>query len=395
MLEKFKGEKRKQQLITAVVILLGIGGLLFFSSLFSKKKPQKKEEVAKIEVEDTKKIEEESFREVYGRELEKLKKKLKKLESEKQQLEKRIEKIREERKSKRKEEEKKLFSDIPNPPPAPPPPEKLVPPPPPVAPPSSPQGPFPAAPEPKQQIELKDLIALEVSKKGKQAPEVKISKPKKKRKQIMPAGAFVKAILLSGLDAPTGGKAQASPHPVLLRVIDEAVMPNLWRMNIRDCFVIGSGYGDLSAERAYIRLEILSCVRDDGEVIERKINGYVAGEDGSVGLRGRVVTKQGQLLARALVAGFIQGIGQMTGQAGTTVIVAPQGGLTQTVNPSQAFQVGLAQGTAQAAQKLVEFYMKLVNEMYPVIEINAGRKVDLVFLSSVNFGTEERRDRKK
>jgi len=32
--------------------------------------------------------------------------------------------------------------------------------------------------------------------------------------------------------------------------------------------------------------------------------------------------------------------------------------------------------------------MKLANEMFPVIEINAGRKVDVVLLEKMSFDTE-------
>ena len=33
-------------------------------------------------------------------------------------------------------------------------------------------------------------------------------------------------VLLGGLDAPTGGQSQTNPHPVLLRLVDSAVLPN-------------------------------------------------------------------------------------------------------------------------------------------------------------------------
>lgn len=198
----------------------------------------------------------------------------------------------------------------------------------------------------------------------------------------------MKAVLLSGLDAPTGGKAQSSPHPVLIRIVDKAVLPNLWKADIKDCFVIGAGYGDLPSERAYIRLEVLSCVKKDGTVVEKKVKGYVAGEDGKVGLLGRVVSKQGAILARMLLAGFIDGISRVFQQSGSTVIVSPQGSLT-TIDPEKALSVGIAGGFTSAAKELVEQYKKLADETYPVVEINAGRRVDVVFLQSIDFSSVE------
>jgi len=201
---------------------------------------------------------------------------------------------------------------------------------------------------------------------------------------VIPAGSFVRVLILSGVDAPTSGQAQASPHPVLLRIVDRAVLPNLYRADIRDCFLIGSAYGDLSSERAYIRLEVLSCVTRRGDVVEAPVRGYLAGEDGKVGLVGRVVTKQGQILARALMAGFIEGIGRAFQTSTTNIVVSPQGTL-QTVDPSRVFQGSLAMGFSNAASKLVEQYNKLLDMMFPVIEINAGRVVDAVFLQRVEF----------
>lgn len=67
---------------------------------------------------------------------------------------------------------------------------------------------------------------------------------------------------------------------------------------MRECFVLLAGYGDLSSERAYLRGETVSCVLLDGSVIETR-QGYAAGEDGKAGVRGRLVTKQGQFIARA------------------------------------------------------------------------------------------------
>jgi conjugal transfer pilus assembly protein TraB len=122
--------------------------------------------------------------------------------------------------------------------------------------------------------------------------------------------SFTRGTLLGGLDAPTGGQSQSNPHPVLIRLSDNSVLPNRFRGEYRECFVIAAGYGDISSERAYLRTENLSCVRADGATLEVKIQGSVYGEDGKVGMRGRLVTKQGQMLANALLAGVVSGIGQ-------------------------------------------------------------------------------------
>ena len=65
--------------------------------------------------------------------------------------------------------------------------------------------------------------------------------------------SFTRGTLLGGLDAPTGGQSQSNPHPVLIRLSDNSVLPNRFRGEYRDCFVIAAGYGDISSERAYLQ----------------------------------------------------------------------------------------------------------------------------------------------
>ena len=151
--------------------------------------------------------------------------------------------------------------------------------------------------------------------------------------------SFTRAVLLGGLDAPTGGQSQTNPHPVLLRLVDSAVLPNRYRGQVRECFVIGAGYGDISSERAYIRTENLSCIRNDGSTLEIAIQGSIFGEDGKVGMRGRLVTKQGQLLANALLAGVVSGIGTAFSQYYSTTTTSTFGTIS-TTDPNQSDPVG-------------------------------------------------------
>ena len=201
-------------------------------------------------------------------------------------------------------------------------------------------------------------------------------------RRYLPSGSFTRAVLLGGLDAPTGGQAQRDPQPVLLRLMDHAVLPNQFRGRIRECFVVGAGYGDISAERAYIRTESLSCVLRDGSALDVPIKGYVAGEDGKAGMRGRLVSKQGQLLANALLAGVASGIGTAFQQTATTIAVSPLGA-TGTVDPDKQLQAGLGTGIGRAVDRLAQYYITLAEKVFPVIEVDAGRTVDVVLTQGV------------
>lgn len=202
---------------------------------------------------------------------------------------------------------------------------------------------------------------------------------------FLPIG-FARADLLGGMDAPTGGQAQNNPHPVLFRLSDTAVLPNRYRGEVKECFVIGAGYGDVSSERAYIRTELLSCVRKDGSVLEVRIQGSVFGEDGKAGMRGRLVTKQGQILANALLAGIVGGIGQGFANSGTTVTTSALGTIaTQNGDMREQMRRGIGAGTGRALDHLAQYYIKLAEQTFPVIEIDAGRQVDVVITRGVRI----------
>jgi conjugal transfer pilus assembly protein TraB len=209
--------------------------------------------------------------------------------------------------------------------------------------------------------------------------------PSRDTRRYLPSGSFTRALLLGGLDAPTGGQAQRNPQPVLLRLLDHAVLPNQFRGRIKECFVVGAGYGDVSAERAYIRTESLSCVTRDGTAIDVPIRGYVAGEDGKAGMRGRLVSKQGQILANALLAGVASGIGTAFQQSATTVSVSPLG-TTGTVDPGKQLQAGLGTGVGRALDRLAQYYITLAEKVFPVIEVDAGRTVDVVLTQGIALG---------
>lgn len=211
---------------------------------------------------------------------------------------------------------------------------------------------------------------------------------KKEEPIYLPSGSFISGVLLSGLDAPAGVNSSREPYPVLIRLTNLAVLPNRFRFDIKECFVTGEGYGDLSSERAYIRTVGLSCVRSDGSSIDVPLKGFVAGEDGKNGLRGRVVSKEGQIISKALLAGFAEGVSKAFSLSATTVNVSPLGA-TQTIDPDRALEMGALTGVSRSADRLSQYYIRMAERIFPVIEIDAGRKVDVVVLQGRPLHTIE------
>ena len=204
----------------------------------------------------------------------------------------------------------------------------------------------------------------------------------------IPTGSFFRAVLLGGLDAPTGGEsANSNPHPVLMQITDMAQLPNSFRVNFKKCFVTGTGYGDLSSERAMIRTEQLSCVGVDGRAIDIPIKGYVAGDDGKTGVRGRLVSKQGAVIKNALIAGVLSGIGQ--GLSSAASVTTNNGlGSVSTISDGKRVQNALGSGAGNAFDRLAEYYVKLADKMFPVVEIDAGRSVEIVLMKGFQIEGE-------
>ena len=209
------------------------------------------------------------------------------------------------------------------------------------------------------------------------------AKPLRTVANFLPVG-FTRAVLLGGLAAPTGGQAQGNPVPVLLRLADLSVLPNGWRGQVKECLVVGEGYGDHSAERAYIRTTLLSCVMRDGQIVESPIKGSVFGEDGMNGVMGKLVTKQGAILGNALLSGIASGIGNGITQATQTVSTTALGQVNASpTDASSILKQGFGTGVGRAMDRLAQYYINLAERTFPVIEVQPGRYVDVVMTQGV------------
>ena len=197
--------------------------------------------------------------------------------------------------------------------------------------------------------------------------------------------SFMEATLLSGLDAPTTSEAKGNPVPVLLRVKTPAVLPNSVKANLKGCFVIADGKGNLATERAELLLVSLSCLDRKGQaVVDQKVKGFVVDEDGKIGLRGRVVAKMGSMIARSMLAGFFGGAGDAIKASATTLAVSPLG-TTQTVDPKDIAMSGAGSGLSSGFKEIQKFYMELAKQTMPVIEVGATKPVTLVISEGINL----------
>ena len=205
----------------------------------------------------------------------------------------------------------------------------------------------------------------------------------------IPAGSFAKAVLLGGVDASASIQASSDPRPALLRLTDPGTLPRKFYADLKGCHALAACYGDISSERVFMRLEKLTCTeRKTGEIVEVKVQGYVAGEDGRTGVRGSVVDRAGESMRNAMVGGFLGGIGEFLSQSQNAVTFSPVAGLAQT-NPmgvKDMMKHGAGKGVHNALEKYADFYIKRAEQVQPVIQVAAGRQVDIVFTEGISLG---------
>ena len=113
-------------------------------------------------------------------------------------------------------------------------------------------------------------------------------------------------------------------------------------VDLAGCTVTGAAYGDLSSEKIYARLRMLTCAgTEPGTVIETEVAGFVAG-------------------------------------AFQPQAVATGGGAAVT-------NTALGAGTSTAGQEVADYMIRRAEQYQPVIQLRAGTRVSLVFLEGARL----------
>jgi len=79
-------------------------------------------------------------------------------------------------------------------------------------------------------------------------------------------------------------------------------------------------------------------------------------------MRGRLVSKQGQLLANALTAGIASGIGHAFQQGATSVSVSPL--VDRNRKPGEQLTAGIGAGVGRALDRLAQYYITLAEKVF-------------------------------
>jgi conjugal transfer pilus assembly protein TraB len=166
--------------------------------------------------------------------------------------------------------------------------------------------------------------------------------PKKRTTEnYVPAGSFVTAIVTGGADANAGVNGQGDTVPMVFQTINEGVLPNGQPSKLKNCTILGAAYGEISSSRGIVRTTRLSCIFED-EIIDT-------------------------------------GIGE-TGKSLSETTSNSALGSTSSVNGSDALLNLAGNATSSIGSKLADYYIKLAEQYHPIIELNPGNTVNIVFL---------------
>tara|TARA_B100001094_G_scaffold269524_1_gene273766 strand:- start:3117 stop:4493 length:1377 start_codon:yes stop_codon:yes gene_type:complete len=203
----------------------------------------------------------------------------------------------------------------------------------------------------------------------------------------VPSGSFVTAVVTGGADANAGVNGQGDTAPVVFRTINKGFLPNGKKSRIKDCVVTGSIYGEVSSSRGIVRTNRMSCIFKDGSILDVPVKGTVFNY-GRNGIRGTTIMKNGKIVTMAGVSGLLGGLGEAASAASKTQSVSPLG-TTSTVKSGDILKSMLGSGLESASSKLSDYYIKLAQQYHPIVEINPGAIVNIVFLEGFPLDSEK------
>jgi conjugal transfer pilus assembly protein TraB len=215
----------------------------------------------------------------------------------------------------------------------------------------------------------------------------------------LPENSGIEAIMLTGaLAKPTGSlagrvgtaiSANDIGVPFVTRLKGDAILPNGWRVSdLGECFLGGSGVAVLSAQRMYANAKNLTCLAKNGELLDVPVKAYAVDEDGTVGIAGTVVNKQGSILAQAWLTGMIGGFSAAITPTAIPQVNTTSGGGTQTYttpDPGTVARASLGQGLAKVNEAIAQFYLDFAKQIYPVIEVPSKTRVTWIFAETLEI----------
>lgn len=244
----------------------------------------------------------------------------------------------------------------------------------------------------KREMENQPALATNISSRLIE-DERNIDRPKSSR-NFIPETAYVKGVMLNGISVSTSVSSSAEPVPVIIRITDRGNLPRDFELNLKHCRVLGSGYGDLSSERAIIRAEVMSCRDfDNDQIITTRIAGAIFGDDGMGGIKGKVIQTSNKQIRHAFVGGLLSGFSNAAKSQEQFILTGAGAVGNKTAGWQERLKDSGISGLGNAGEKIADFYLRQAEAMSPVLKIPGGTRVDVVFTKGVYVGSFDVREK--
>ena len=212
------------------------------------------------------------------------------------------------------------------------------------------------------------VVSFPVKEKKREKMEVKL-----------PSGSFVRAKLLTGVEA-----SESKAIPILLQADYAFIGPNKTRIDLSGCFLLAKSKGNLSIERVEAQVKTLSCVSKSGRMFERAINGFITdAKDNSFAVIGSVNSKQDRVAAMAFLSSIVEGVGKAIQQTQVSSQSSNAVGSTTSMVTGDQGKYMASSGMSHAAGLVTQWYLKHAQNLLPTINIGSGQEVWVVMQESV------------
>ena len=120
----------------------------------------------------------------------------------------------------------------------------------------------------------------------------------------------------------------------------------------------------------------MTCAQPGGRFAVSEVKGFIA-FGGKVGVRGRVVSREGSLTTQAFLAGLVSSAGTALNGSFNAPIIS---GGREDPDASEVGLRALGGGAEQAGTTLSEYLIERAEQYQPVVEMPTGASVEVVFL---------------
>lgn len=197
-------------------------------------------------------------------------------------------------------------------------------------------------------------------------------------------------VLVTGVSAPTfSQKSQAAP--VVLTFKGKSIISNMFEQDVENCMATGSVFGNIITRRAEILINKISCTfvkNNEHYMVRSNVKGWVYdGYDGRLGIPGILVDSSGSIIDDSVLIGLLQGFGKFLSSSASIYATQGQSAVTTTgapiYSPGQVAKTNIAAGVGNQLSSgfdtITGYYQKIIDSLYPYIDIKGGRKVSILF----------------